>query len=327
MVNPTPVPSNVPRQQSIASTGSPTATAPVPSNGVVRIKAEPSSSYNGQGLTQGIPAYGNTIARQRAAQNLQNKFGSSANLQVNQLQAAAMGSVVASPSAPSQPFIPNIQLPAHYAEQQKKEIQDPKRQLQQRPYPNVQQAQQRPSVKNSQLDGANDGVDEWNIMVAQRRADALLNPTATLEADQTLRAQVDRIGLAMEGGGLMLPLSERPKNPNNGKRTVAQHAAEVGSSSSQAPAQYLPTSGIAQYDGLKESDDFQIKGDPDVEEDDADAINSDLDDPEENAPEDEGDEEGKRGQIMLCTYDKVQRVKNKWKCTLKDGVLTTGGKE
>jgi transcription initiation factor TFIIA large subunit len=30
---------------------------------------------------------------------------------------------------------------------------------------------------------------------------------------------------------------------------------------------------------------------------------------------------------MLCTYDKVQRVKNKWKCTLKDGILTTNKKE
>jgi len=26
-------------------------------------------------------------------------------------------------------------------------------------------------------------------------------------------------------------------------------------------------------------------------------------------------------------YDKVQRVKNKWKCTLKDGVLLVNGKE
>lgn len=30
---------------------------------------------------------------------------------------------------------------------------------------------------------------------------------------------------------------------------------------------------------------------------------------------------------ILCTYDKVQRVKNKWKCTLKDGVMSVGGKE
>ena len=67
-------------------------------------------------------------------------------------------------------------------------------------------------------------------------------------------------------------------------------------------------------------------GDDDAEEDDEDAINSDLDDPEENEAE-ENDAEDAVGQVMLCTYDKVQRVKNKWKCTLKDGILTTGGKE
>lgn len=316
MVNPTPVPSNVPRQQNIASSNSPTSTAPVPSNGGVRIKAEPSSSYNGQGLNQGIPAYGNGIAHKRAAQNLQNKFGSSANLQVNQLQAAAMGNVV--PSSQSQPFVPNIQLPAQFTEQQKKEVQDQKRQLQQRQYQNVQQAQQRPTVKGSQLDGA----DEWSKMVAQRRADALLNPAATAEADQTLREQVDRMGLAMEGGGLMLPLSERPKFPADARGQVRQRVSEASSISTLDRVRSSPASAISQYDGLKESDEEPIKGDPDE-----DAINSELDDPDENVVDDEGDEEGKRGQIMLCTYDKVQRVKNKWKCTLKDGVLTTGGKE
>ncbi|KAH0186348.1 hypothetical protein KCU86_g12070, partial [Aureobasidium melanogenum] len=30
---------------------------------------------------------------------------------------------------------------------------------------------------------------------------------------------------------------------------------------------------------------------------------------------------------VLCTYDKVQRVKNKWKCTLKDGIMSANGKE
>lgn len=316
MVNPTPVPSNVPRQQNIASTNSATPTAPVPSNSGVRIKTEPGSSYNGQGLNQGIPTYGNTIARQRAAQNLQNKFGSSANLQVNQLQAAAMGNVV--PSSQSQPFVPNIQLPAHYSEQQKKEIQDQKRQLQQRQYQNVHQAQQRPTIKGSQLDGA----DEWTTMVAERRAEALLNPAVNVEADQTLREQVDRMGLAMEGGGLMLPLAERPTLSSKKKSEVGQHALEASSISSPGRVRSSAAWEISQYDGLKESDEEPIKGDPDE-----DAINSDLDDPEENVVEDEGDEEGKRGQIMLCTYDKVQRVKNKWKCTLKDGVLTTGGRE
>lgn len=317
MVNPAPVPSNVPRQQNIASTSSSTTTAPVSSNPGVRIKAEPGSTYgSGQGLAQGIPAYGNGIAHKRAAQNLQNKFGSSANLQVNQLQAAALGSVV--PSSQSQPFVPNIQLPAQFTEQQKKDAQDQKRQIQQRQYQNVQQAQQRPTVKSSQLDGA----DEWTTMVAQRRADALLHPGANVEADQTLREQVDRMGLAMEGGGLMLPLRERPKFPAKANNGMGQVVSEAGSSSSSQRIQPFPASAISQYDGLKESDEELIKGDPDE-----DAINSDLDDPEENVVDDEGDEEGKRGQIMLCNYDKVQRVKNKWKCTLKDGVLTTGGKE
>lgn len=317
MVNPTPVPSNGPRQQNIASTTSSAPAAPVPSTTGVRIKAEPNSSYSGQGLAQGIPAYGNGIAHKRAAQNLQNKFGSSANLQVNQLQAAAMGNVV--PSSQSQPFVPNIQLPAQFSEQ-KKDVQDQKRQIQQRQYPNVQQAQQRPTIKGSQLDGA----DEWTAMVAQRRADALLNPSAHVEADQTLREHVDRVGLAMEGGGLMLPLSERPKVPAKAKKgDVGQRVSEGSSISSAHRIRSSPASAISQYDGLKDSDEEPIKGDPDE-----DAINSDLDDPEEGVvDDDEGTEEGKRGQIMLCTYDKVQRVKNKWKCTLKDGVLTTGGRE
>ena len=58
--------------------------------------------------------------------------------------------------------------------------------------------------------------------------------------------------------------------------------------------------GVAAYDG---EDDEDI--------DDEDAINSDLDDPDEDRDEDEVDDEG-LGNIMLCMYDKVQRVKNKW---------------
>jgi transcription initiation factor TFIIA large subunit len=321
MANPTPVPSNVPRQPNITSTGASIPALPVPSNGGVRIKAEPASSYNAQGLAPGIPTYGNTAARQRAAQHLQNKFGSSANLQVNQLQAQAAMAGVVPPSQP-QPSLPNIQLPAHYSEQQRKEFQDQKRQIQQHQYQSLQQAQQRPSIKGSQLDGA----DEWTTMVAQRRAEAILHTSAKFEVDQTLREQVDQMSLAMEGGGLMMPLSEQPQHSQEGTRKAGQHMVAASSSSSLGRILPFPQSVIAQYDGLKESDDEHIKGDPDLD-DDEDAINSDLDDPEENIVEDEGDEEGKQGQIMLCTYDKVQRVKNKWKCTLKDGVLTTGGKE
>lgn len=86
----------------------------------------------------------------------------------------------------------------------------------------------------------------------------------------------------MEGGGLMLPLKEAVKTK--------------GATSSTRKGK-----GVSAFDG----------GDDDDEEEDEDAINSDLDDPDEDHEEDEVDDEG-LGHIMLCMYDKVQRVKNKW---------------
>ncbi|XP_006460728.1 hypothetical protein AGABI2DRAFT_192339 [Agaricus bisporus var. bisporus H97] len=60
---------------------------------------------------------------------------------------------------------------------------------------------------------------------------------------------------------------------------------------------------------------------------DEEAINSDLDDSDtENEAE---AEEGGTGDtdIVFCTYDKVARVKNKWKCILKDGMIHVNGKD
>ena len=80
-----------------------------------------------------------------------------------------------------------------------------------------------------------------------------------------------------------------------------------------------------------------------------DTINSDLDDTDE---EDNEDQEGiisavrvkhehdptstvtamssdwdPKANMILCTYEKVHRTKNRWKCFLKDGVLTLNGKD
>lgn len=57
-----------------------------------------------------------------------------------------------------------------------------------------------------------------------------------------------------------------------------------------------------------------------------DAINSDLDD-SDSGEEDGVDAEGAVKDIVFCTYDKVARVKNKWKCVLKDGVIHVNGKD
>ncbi|MCJ1391860.1 transcription factor IIA subunit alpha [Xylographa bjoerkii] len=286
----------------------------------VQIKAEPGSSYDLQNLplSNGIPAsYGNQAALQRAGQNLHAKFGDSASIQVNQLQARA--ALAAQAQAGARPG--NQQPPVPLTAEQQRDMEQRRRayalQQQRQNYQNMQnlqqaqQAQQRTTaIKNGQTDGASD----WNAMVVERRAHAQQVDTLTYDADMTIRQQVDQMSREMEGGGLMLPLSEHPKQQAARKR--------------KAPRSNSPSRKIAQLDGRNDSDDDDdkagIKDDPDL--DDEDAINSDLDDPDDNVV-DETEEEGNQGEVMLCTYDKVQRVKNKWKCTLKDGVLTTGGKE
>ncbi|KAJ7707380.1 transcription factor IIA, alpha/beta subunit-domain-containing protein [Mycena rosella] len=59
---------------------------------------------------------------------------------------------------------------------------------------------------------------------------------------------------------------------------------------------------------------------------DDEAINSDLDDSDTENEEDP-DDAGPETDIVFCTYDKVARVKNKWKCVLKDGMIHTNGRD
>ncbi|VUC29682.1 unnamed protein product [Clonostachys rosea] len=165
----------------------------------------------------------------------------------------------------------------------------PQQQGQHLPAPNGQH-----HLHNAQTDGAGDAEGEFEAILMRRGITGDLEELGRVDIDSILHEQIAARAKAMEGGGLMLPLKEATK-----------HRA-AGSSKPRS-------SGIGAHDGAED-------------EDDEDAINSDLDDPEEDRSDDEVDDEG-LGHIMLCMYDKVQRVKNKWKCTLKDGVLTVNGKE
>lgn len=179
--------------------------------------------------------------------------------------------------------------------------------------------QQRPP--HSQTDGAADLDDEvYEGILMQRSKAGTLQELGRVDIDRILHAKIAANSRAMEGGGLMLSLKE------------ATGSGAASTSSRQGK-------GVAAFDGGDDDDDDED------EEDDEDAINSDLDDSEDENDEDQVDDEG-LGHIMLCTYDKVQRVKNKWyissatrlghlqnannhyrKCVLKDGVLTVNGKE
>jgi len=57
------------------------------------------------------------------------------------------------------------------------------------------------------------------------------------------------------------------------------------------------------------------------------AINSDLDDSETEGEDEQDEVAAQDTDIVFCTYDKVARVKNKWKCTLKDGMIHIKGKD
>ena len=114
----------------------------------------------------------------------------------------------------------------------------------------------------------------------ERDADGKLVELGRVEIDRMLHQRIMENAKAMEGGGLMLPLKEATKH-------------------SLAPRRAARVAGPSHVDG----------GDDDVE--DEDAINSDLDDSDDGHENSEDDDEG-LGHIMLCMYDKVQRVKNKW---------------
>ena len=307
MIQPTPVPSNVPTPQPIQSTANPQHSVPNTAASGPRIKSEPGTdAYQVPQYSGFEPNYNNNEAQQRAAAAMRQKFGADADFQVQQLQRQSGDPHQAQRPAPHPG---NIQLPPQLSEQQRREYADRQRQHQMQQMRQSQQAQQRSAVGT----GQNDGADDWATMVAQHRAYASANPNASYEADMTFRELSKQANRAMEGGGIMMPLSERP-----------EQASSLARVDSLKPKR---RSGIAQLDGLDSDDETKggIKPESDLD-DDEDAINSDLDDPEDDAVGEDRDDEDET-EIMACTYDKVARVKNKWKCTLKDGILNTGSRE
>jgi transcription initiation factor TFIIA large subunit len=177
----------------------------------------------------------------------------------------------------------------------------------QRQLPQMQQRPPQGHVYTSQTDGAGDALADWNAMKAARAAEG---EQGRIAADQFMRSRVDALATRQDSG-LMMPINQMPKGR---KRKAATRVLQAEDANQASPSTSAP--GPARYDGE----------DDDEKEHDSDAINSDLDDPEDDLNNgDDSDDETM--DYMLCTYDKVQRVKNKWKCTLKDGILTTNKRE
>lgn len=218
------------------------------------------------------------VAAQRAVQQLHAQYGNRAAGSINALHQQQQ------PPAQVQHQQPHLPQPQQGQQTMNHQQQQAQLYRQQMAAATAHQQQQHGAngqhrVGNGQTDGAGD--EEYDVVLMERDSTGDLRELGRVEIDRMLHEQIAAKAKAMEGGGLMLPLKE-----------ATRHAT---ASRSRTDAK---GKGVSGFDG----------GD---EEEDEDAINSDLDDPEEDRDDDEVDDEG-LGHIMLCMYDKVQRVKNKW---------------
>lgn len=148
------------------------------------------------------------------------------------------------------------------------------------------------SLLTYQSDGPSDGLLKWKAEVSKRREASFKNSG---RSDEFIRHYVKSRATEQQGNGGMRPLSELPQvdkkqgqNKLSGLHQVPQESAAV-----------------APYDGPDEN-----------------SINSDLDDSVDETSDDHSEE----GQLVLCTYEKVHRVRSRFRCIFKDGMMSVNDK-
>ncbi|KAJ7079146.1 transcription factor IIA alpha/beta subunit [Mycena belliarum] len=122
-------------------------------------------------------------------------------------------------------------------------------------------------------------------------------------------------------GGQTSVLSFPPGPPQGRPSTIPQvdgPSEDSDDSATPPPATYAPR---ASHPSLP-----QPQASSSTAPADSEAINSDLDD-SDTEDEDLEDGGGANSEIVFCTYEKVTRVKSKWKCVLKDGMIHANGKD
>jgi transcription initiation factor TFIIA large subunit len=253
------------------------------------IKQEPGMQPMPQGYNP--PNGARPTAAHRAALALESQYGQRAAASISAIH-SGMASQANPALQPQQQGQRPAQPPQHMSQQQYR--QGVAATMQQR----MQQVpgQQRPpnGLPTTQLDGSSEAVDGPSLEPGSGAAQPPIMDRAQIDAQ--FHAQIAARAKQMEGGGLMLPLEEATKI-----RGVAGKARGDGD-------------GPSQLDGM----DDDIKS-----EDDEDAINSDLDDPDD-VGDDDDDDDDTMGHMMLCMYDKVQRVKNKWCVCVYRSLLSPG---
>jgi len=113
-------------------------------------------------------------------------------------------------------------------------------------------------------------------------------------------------------------LSQAPARPNASlddeygrPKPFMQTKPKPGTQNRQYPFQ-------GQYDGQSDISDNEDAGKAD---DGDESLHSDLDDPNED------DDNAETDDVILCLYEKVTRTRNKWRFTLKDGIMHIDGRD
>jgi len=114
---------------------------------------------------------------------------------------------------------------------------------------------------------------------------------------------------------------QQQQQPQRIPQVDGPSSSSASESPSPPPGQYAPHSS---HPSLPQPS--QASGSS-TQPNDSEAINSDLDDSDTGDDEDVDDGGAGESDIVFCTYDKVARVKNKWKCILKDGMIHVNGRD
>ncbi|GMM56871.1 transcription initiation factor IIA large subunit [Maudiozyma humilis] len=115
---------------------------------------------------------------------------------------------------------------------------------------------------------------------------------------------------AADGSGLMIPAVKEEDVDTNGSAMLPP------ATPADVPAAPSP------HDSTLEESKLQQKQAKRSALLDTDEVGSELDDSDDDYLISEGEDDGPDENLMLCLYDKVTRTKARWKCALKDGVVT-----
>lgn len=104
-----------------------------------------------------------------------------------------------------------------------------------------------------------------------------------------------------------------------------QHRGKVARGDGSTDVGGAANSASGTTDAAKKEEDDSAAGQKRKRISDDDEIGSDLDDSDDEDLDGEAD--GDNDNMVLCLYEKVQRVRNRWKCVLKDGVASIDGRD